>query len=694
MVTARHGSGNRLAIDIGGTFTDLVLVVDGGLAAMAKTLTTPADPSQGVVKGIAEILDQFGGPIDEVVHGTTLVSNALIERALARTAFVTTRGFRDVLSIGREHRYDLYDLSLEMPAPLVPRHLRWEVAERVLSDGSIVQAPSREEVHRIARHMKRLDIESVAVGLIHSYVKPEHERMVGRALREELPGIPISLSSEVCPELGELPRFTTTAANAAVLPLMAGYLGRLSDNLASMGIQAPVHVMLSTGDLADVELGSHFPVRMCESGPAAGVLSAAFSAQQGGFEDLVAFDMGGTTAKACIVEGGRPRLAEEMEVGRIHRFIKGSGLPLRVPVIDLIEIGAGGGSIARVDMFGLLKVGPASAGADPGPACYGQGGIEPTVTDADLLLGYLSPDYFLGGRMALDVGAAESALGRLAEGLGVGPVETALGVHRVVNEEMAAAVRMHAAERGRDLRRLTLVATGGAGPVHAWGLARALGIKRILYPPAAGVASAYGMLTAPVAFTFVRSLPALITEVKWSEVRSELEAMKTEGFRVLARCGLDVGVAQTKLWVDMRHRGQGEAVRVELGHWLPEGDQPAAYLEQQFELAYLGLYARRPQGVEVEVLTWRLQVSGPTPGLSPPKARTPSRLTKKPGRPMWSLESGQFVEADVISRYDLESGTSLTGPMIIEERESTVIIGGGGRATVDSWGNLEVTVDA
>ena len=683
-----------MAIDIGGTFTDLVLVVDGGLAAMAKTLTTPADPTQGIVKGIGEILNQSGGAIDEVVHGTTLVANALIERKLARTALVTTQGFRDVLSIGREHRYDLYDLSLEMPTPLVPRRLRWEVAERVLSDGSIVQAPNRDEVHRIARHMKRLDIQSVAVCLLHSYVEPEHERMVGQALREELPGIPICLSSEVCPELGELPRFSTTAANAAVLPLMAGYLGRLSDNLAAMGIRAPVHVMLSTGDLAGAEVGSHFPVRMCESGPAAGVLSAAFAAQQGGVEDVLAFDMGGTTAKACIVEGGRPRLAEEMEVGRIHRFIKGSGLPLRVPVIDLIEIGAGGGSMARVDTFGLLRIGPASAGADPGPACYGQGGREPTVTDADLLLGYLSPDYFLGGQMALDVGAAKGAVGRLAQDLGIGLVETALGVHRVVNEEMAAAVRMHAVERGRDLRRLTLVATGGAGPVHAWGLARALGIKRILYPPAAGVASAYGMLTAPIAFTFVRSLPALLAKVKWSEVRSALQAMKTEGFRVLASCGLDAGVAQTKLWVDMRHRGQGGAVRVELGQWLPEVDQLAAHLEQQFELAYLSLYARRPQGVEAEVLTWRVQVSGPAPSLSPPRARTPSQLTKKPGRLMWSLESGQFVEADVISRYALEPGTSLKGPTIIEERESTVIIGRGGRATVDGWGNLAVTVDA
>ncbi|HXM58869.1 MAG TPA: hydantoinase/oxoprolinase family protein [Candidatus Dormibacteraeota bacterium] len=684
----------RIGVDIGGTFTDLVLLVGGRVAAVGKALTTPADPSVAVAEGVERLLAEVEpASVGEVVHGTTLVANALIERKGARTALLTTRGARDALAIRREHRYDLYDLFLELPEPLVPRRRRWEVDERVLADGTVDRPLDEAQVRRVARRAGREGVEALAVCFLHSYRHPEHELRAAEVLAEELPGVPVSASCDIVPELGEYVRASTTVANAYVRPLMDRYLGTLARRLGEAGLRAPLHLMLSTGGLATVETGRRHPVRLTESGPAAGALSAAFAGAAAGERDVLGFDMGGTTAKACLVEGGEPLLAREHEVARVYRFAPESGLPLRVPVIDLIEIGAGGGSIARVDQFGLPKVGPESAGAEPGPACYGRGGDQPTVTDADLLLGYLDPRFFLGGEMALNVDAARSAVGRLASALGLDLAEAAAGVHRVVNESMAGAARMHAIERGRDLRRFALVATGGAGPLHAWGVARRLGIGRLVLPPSAGVASAFGMLTAPPAFDFARSLPAALAGVQWSDVRSAMEAMRGEGAAQLAAAGVPAHQVAVALSADIRYRGQGEGVTVALGAGL--GRRPAEQVREAFEAAYLRLYGRRPPGVEPEVLTWRLRVSGPRPTLAARSAGAPAPGPARKGRrPVWSEERRGFVEADVWDRYRLAPGAELAGPAVVEERESSALIGVGGRGVVDEHGNLRVEVPA
>jgi N-methylhydantoinase A len=687
------GATVRIAVDIGGTFTDLVLVKGGRVAASAKVLTTPADPSIAIEAGIERLLEDVRAEeVREVVHATTLISNALIERKGATTALIATKGFRDVMTIRRELRYDLYDLFLEMPEPLVPRRLRFEVAERILADGSVDTPLDAGQVRKIARRIEREGVEAVAVALLHSYRNPQHERAVGAILQEELPGIPVSLSSDVSPELGEFARTSTVIANAYVLPLVATYLEMLQKRLDGLGLRSPLLIMLSTGGggLAGAETAKRFPVRLLESGPAAGALSAGFWGSRDHVRDVFAFDMGGTTAKACLIEDGTPTVAREFEAARVYRFTKGSGVPLRVPVIDLIEIGAGGGSIAGVGPFGLPKVGPESTGADPGPACYGQGGTEATVTDADLLLGYLNPAFFLGGEMSLDVDSARRAMARLGQGIGLTVEQTAAAVHRVVNENMASAARMHAIERGRDLRRFTLVATGGAGPVHAWGVAKALGIRTLVFPPSAGVASAFGMLTAAPGFEFARSLPAALRETRWTEVRRAIAALIREGKRQLATTGIEARDVRVSLGADVRYLGQGETVPVELGEEL--GPDPSHQVQDAFDRSYVRLYGRRPPGVESEVMTWRVRVMGPLPKLDVRLRGTGTGDPRKGSRPVWFAEAAGFVEADVYDRYALKAGSQIRGPAVIEERESTMVVGPGGTARVDRFGSLEVEV--
>jgi N-methylhydantoinase A len=504
--------------------------------------------------------------------------------------------------------------------------------------------------------------------------------------------VPVALASEVAPELGEYVRTSTTVANAYVLPIVDTYLDTLEQRLDAQEVAAPLHVMLSSGGLASVDTARRFPVRLCESGPAAGVLAAAFWGGQVRSDPLLAFDMGGTTAKACLVEGGEPLVTREHEMARVYRFAKGSGLPMREPVIDLIEIGAGGGSIARVGPFGLPQVGPDSAAGVPGPACYGLGGTEPTVTDADLLLGYLDAGHFLGGEMRLDEDAAREAVGGLGAALGLSLEAAAAGIHRVVNENMASAARMHAIERGRDIRRCTLVATGGAGPVHAWGVARSLGVRRLVFPPLAGVASAFGLLTAARSFDFVRSMPSPLADISWDEVRAALGEITAEGRRILARAGVADADAQVSLSVDVRHRGQGDAITVALGNQLA-GD-PAHQVESAFESLYVGLYGRRPPGVDAEVLTWRVRVSGPSPSLATGADPAAAAPAPRPGstRPIWSLETDGMVDAEVVDRAELATGGTVHGPAVVQETESTVVIGSGGTGRVDECGALVVEV--
>jgi N-methylhydantoinase A len=561
----------------------------------------------------------------------------------------------------------------------------------VLADGTVELPLDRDQARRLARRARREGIEAIAVCLLHAYRQPDHERALAEAIHAEAPGISVSLSSEVAPEIGEYVRTSTVVANAYTLPLVSRYLDTLARRVSDLGIDAPLRIMLSTGGLTTVDAARRFPVRLCESGPAAGALSAAFWAgRDGATGDILAFDMGGTTAKSCLVEGGTPLLARQFEVARVYRFAKGSGLPIRQPVIDLIEIGAGGGSIARVDGFGLLKIGPESAAGDPGPACYGRGGTLPTVTDADLVLGYLNPDYFLGGEMALDEAASRRAIDELAAELGLAGDQTAAGIHRLVNENMAGGARMHAIERGRDLRRCTLVATGGAGPVHAWGVARSLGIRSIIFPPSAGVGSAIGMLTAEHAFDFVRSVPGPLGQVQWSEVRRLLSRLTDEGRSLLADAHIRARDVSVSIAADVRYRGQGDSLRIELGSSL--GRAPGGRLEREFAAEYERIYGSRPPAVEPEVVSWRVRVAGARPevSLAPPR----SRSRREPGpRPIWSFDRGEMVTAEVIDRSRLRSGAVVHGPAVLEEPESTVVIGEGGVGRVLHSGCVAVELD-
>jgi len=688
-------SRSRIGVDIGGTFTDLVLMDDAtGAVHVGKLLTTPKEPAQAVEQGVVTLLREAASAprsVGTLIHGTTLATNALIERKGARTGLLTTAGFRDALEIGREGRYDMYDLFIDPPAPLVPRHLRLEVTERILPDGSVLTPLDESSARAAIGALLAAGVEAIAVSLLHAYRNPGHERALARLVREMAPDLPVACSSDVVPEIREFERTSTTAANVYVMPLMARYLEDLERKIHELGVTGTFYVMLSSGGIATPETAKRVPVRLVESGPAAGALAAARMAREAGEPRMLSFDMGGTTAKACVIDRGRPLIAREFEVARADRFKKGSGLPIRVPVIELIEIGAGGGSIAKIDSLGLLKVGPESAGADPGPACYALGGAEPTVTDADVVLGYLDPEFFLGGRMRLDMEAARRAIEQgVARPLGLSLTEAAWGIHRVVNENMAAAARIHGIERGKDLRAYPLFAFGGAGPVHAWQVGRILRVPRMLVPFGAGAISAWGLLVAPLAFDFVRTAPHQLETANWSRINGLFADMGAEGRAILHAAGVadrDMTVRRT---AEMRYVGQGHEVEVEV----PPGELGAsslAVLTAHFEAAYRALYSRTPMGVPIEALNWRVVVSGPAPEISMrgatagPDAGAP--LIKKT-RPAYFPEAGGWVEAPVYDRYSLQAGARFEGPAIIEERESTTIIGPGAHVSVDPRLNL------
>ena len=687
---------HRAGIDIGGTFTDLVLIDDAsGERAIEKVLTTPDDPSEAVEQGLRGLLereDVDASQLKTIIHGTTLVTNALIERRGTATALLTTEGFRDAVAIGTEHRYDMYDIFLEKPEPLVPRSLRYGVRERVLDDGSVLRDLDEEQVRAIAGELLERGIGAAAVSFLHGFRNPVHEQRVAEILAEEAPGVAVSLSSEVSPEIREYERTSTTIANVYVRPLVERYLQRLEERLRRLGFDGSFYVMLSNGGTASVETACRFPVRLLESGPAAGALAAAFYGEAAGFSDVLSFDMGGTTAKACLIDGGEPLTSTDFEVARVYRFKKGSGLPVKTSVIEMIEIGAGGGSIARVGPLGLPKIGPESAGADPGPACYGRGGEEPTVTDADLLLGYLDPDFFLGGRMRLDYGAAEKAMRKISDALGVDPLKAAWGVHQVVDENMANAARVHAVERGKDPRKYLLLAFGGAGPVHAHRVARALGVPGFVAPLGAGTASAFGFLCAPLSFDLARSLYGRLDELDWDAANAALAQMEEEGRELLRASGVaDEDVLVRRLG-EMRYVGQGHEVGVKLpeGTLGPDevGGISAGYREE-----YQRLYGREGPDVPLEAITWRVEVSAPRPEIlqeawdGEPRALDEARKGK---REIYLPEKDGFAAVPVYDRYRLDPGAAFDGPAVVEERESTVIVGPDSRAEVDGSRNLIV----
>ena len=687
---------HRVGIDIGGTFTDLVLIDDAsGERAIGKVLTTPDDPSEAVEQGLRGLLereDVDASQLKTIIHGTTLVTNALIERRGTATALLTTEGFRDAVAIGTEHRYDMYDIFLEKPEPLVPRRLRYGVRERVLDDGSVLRDLDEEQVRAIAGELLERGIGAVAVSFLHGFRNPVHEQRVAEILAEEAPGVVVSLSSEVSPEIREYERTSTTIANVYVRPLVERYLQRLEERLRRLGFDGSFYVMLSNGGTASVETACRFPVRLLESGPAAGALAAAFYGEEAGFSDVLSFDMGGTTAKACLIDGGEPQTSTDFEVARVYRFKKGSGLPVKTSVIEMIEIGAGGGSIARVGPLGLPKIGPESAGADPGPACYGRGGEEPTVTDADLLLGYLDPDFFLGGRMRLDYRAAEKAMRKISNALGVDPLKAAWGVHQVVDENMANAARVHAVERGKDPRKYLLLAFGGAGPVHAHRVARALGVPGFVAPLGAGTASAFGFLCAPLSFDLARSLYGRLDELDWDADNAALAEMEEEGRELLRASGVaDEDVLVRRLG-EMRYVGQGHEVGVKLpeGTLGPDdvGGISAGYREE-----YRRLYGREGPDVPLEAITWRVEVSAPRPEiLQEERDGDPGALdeARKGKREIYLPEKDGFAAVPVYDRYRLDPGAAFDGPAVVEERESTVIVGPDSRAEVDGSRNLIV----
>ncbi|MBI3300709.1 MAG: hydantoinase/oxoprolinase family protein [Deltaproteobacteria bacterium] len=688
----------RVGIDIGGTFTDLFLIEeDTGAVTIGKVLTTPQDPAQAVISGLEELLRERGiqpAAVAIAVHGTTLITNAIIERKGAKTGLITTRGFRDALEIGRERRYDIYDISLENPESLVPRYLRREVTERLDHTGKVLTPLDSAEAREVIQGLIGDGAEAIAVSLLHSFRNPTHELLIKRLLAELSPQTVCSLSCEVMPEIREYERTSTTVANVYVKPLAKKYLDKLNTDLADLGLRRELYIMLSNGGITSCAVAGEYPIRLIESGPAAGALAAGFYSAHKHLDHVISFDMGGTTAKICLIEQGRPLVTTDFEAARVYRFKKGSGLPLKVPVIEMIEIGAGGGSIARVDKLGLLKVGPDSAGADPGPACYGRGGEEPTVTDADLVLGYLSPTYFLGGKMRLSLAKARRAIGEKVAGpLGVDLMRAAWGIHQVVNENMANAARMHLVEKGRDPRRYSLIAFGGAGPVHAYRVAERLKLKTLACPLAAGVTSAFGMLTAPMAFDFVQTYMSTLSEIDFAFLNSLLADMEEKGRRLLHEAGVTGEVTLTRS-ADMRYLQQGFEIRVPLPSGrLSRNNLPA--LRKAFDEEYQRLYKRLNPEVEVEVVNWRVVASGPHPtiNLQSSSAYGQSLSTALKGkRQVYFPETDGFVSCPVYDRYLLFSGAVFSGPAIVEERECTAVIGPGGRAEVDEESNLIITL--
>lgn len=681
-----------LGIDIGGTFTDLVAFDPAsGQAWIGKVSTTPDDPADGAVAGVRQLLERHGlapARFGRVVHATTLFTNALIERKGARTGLITTEGFRDTLEIGRERKYELYDLFIEMPRPLVPRAWRREVAERLAPDGSVEQALDADALLREAEALVADGVESLAVVFLHAYANPVHERRAAEVLARRFPGLSVSLSSDIAPEIREYPRASTTVANAYVRPLAERYLDTLEARLRGLGIGGGFFLMLSSGGLTHVAEAKRAPVQLLESGPAAGALAGAWFGRNAGLERVLAFDMGGTTAKLALVDDGMPLVAWGFEAARAKRFLRGSGLPIQIATIELIEIGAGGGSIARRSELGTLHVGPDSAGAAPGPACYGRGGDAATVTDADLLLGYLNADFFLGGAMRIDPGAAARAVGDVADRLGLETMRAAYGIHDVVNENMAGAARVAIAERGRIPHEYALMATGGAAPVHAWQVARKLGVQRLVCPPGAGVGSTIGMLMAQARVDRVASLNVALGVVDWGAVAAIFTRLRAEAEAVVGATGAVLGEASAQLLADMRYIGQGSEITVALPDTLN-----AETVRATFETTYRALYGRTPPGAAIQFVALRLALSAPMPGSGGRlRQETGADAARKGTRMVWFPEADGLVETAVYDRYALRHGDTVDGPAVFEETESTFVIGPGGRATVLDDGTIDVAM--
>jgi N-methylhydantoinase A len=682
----------RLGCDIGGTFTDFVLVNNiTGEFHTNKCLTTPSDPSNAIEQGIREldeILPGFMDNVEEIIHGTTLVINAIIERKGARTALITTKGFRDILELGREKRYDAYDIFSEYPEPIVPRSDRAEIDERLTFDGRILKSVDERELIQVLKKFKKDGIESIAVCFINSYENFVNEKRVKQIIEKHAPELFLSTSFEVLPEIKEYERTCTTAVNAYVKPITYWYLDKLVTRLGTIGFNGKFFIMLSSGGITSIETAKDFPVRIIESGPTAAVIASQHYGKMFNIADMFCFDMGGTTAKSCLIQDGHAGLVSTFEVGRVQRFQKGSGLPIQVPVVDLMEIGAGGGSIAKISNLGLLQVGPESAGADPGPACYKQGGDNPTVTDADLVLGYLDPDFFLGGTMALDIELSKRAIEeKIARPLGTTMVEAAFGIHDLINETMASAAKTHIAEKGGNPNIVTVSAFGGAGPVHTYGLAKKIGAGSILVPPLAGVGSALGFFTAPVAFDLSRSHRKVLDDADFKEIELLFNELEHESAKILegAQSGDDIIYERTLL---MRFVGQGAEIdlKIEIKDFTKFSK---AEIRTMFDEEYKRLYGRTSAESPVEFVTFKVRASLPKKPFTISKLSTQNRDLQaciKGQRPAFSIIKKDYIPFTIYDRSTLFPNAKFKGPAIIEERESTIVMGEDATARVDDFG--------
>jgi len=690
----------RVGIDVGGTFTDFALYDEVAHKIwIHKRLTTPKDPSVAVLRGLDALAEEAGigtEAITEATHATTIATNTVIQRNGPRTALITTRGFRDVLLVGRQKRWEMYDNAIDKPAPVVARRHIFEVRERMLHDGTVREPLVEEDVRAALMKMREAGIEAVAVCFLHAYTNPEHEQRVGELLRQWAPELLVTLSSEVSPLHREYERTSTATLNAYVMPAVSAYIRRLEDGLKARGIQRKLFVMQSNGGVATSDVVERFPIRIIESGPAAGVLTAARYVAAAGMANVMSFDMGGTTAKLCLIENGRPSITGQFEIDTIL-LKKNSGLPINIPAIDLVEIGSGGGSIARVEM-GALVVGPESASSEPGPICYGRGGTLPTVTDADLVLGYLNADYFLGGTMRLDAAAARAGIAsHVGRVLGIDAVAAAWGIHEVVTAQMAQAARVVSIGRGKDPRHFAFVPFGGAGPVHGARLARMLRCPRVVFPHGAGVESAIGLLMAEPAFDLARTRIALLDEAAVDTINDIFAQLQAQGQQQLVGCGLTTA-PRYRCSADMRFVGQGHEIAVDF----PPGPYDAthvALLREAFFTAYAGVYGDRtfPRDAPVEVVHFRLAASS---AKAPVEMHAAQALAadadgaRKGERPVYFPETGGFTATAVYDRYRLPPGASFRGPAIVEERESTVVILPGSHARVDAEGNIIVDLEA
>jgi N-methylhydantoinase A len=681
----------KLAADIGGTFTDIVLE-DGPKRWSGKVLTTTHAPELGVIEGIRLVLEQSGLSPEDIavfIHGTTLATNALIERKGARTAFITTEGFRDIVEQGYEKRFDHYDLMIDRPVPLVPRTLRLEVRERLSADGEVLLPLDEGAAKGLARTIIAEGVKSVAIGFLHAYAHDAHEKRLRELLGKLLPDdMTICISSEVAPEIREYERFSTTIANAYVRPLMATYLYRLRDQLKEMRLDAPLFLMMSGGGLTTLETAARFPIRLVESGPAGGAILASQIAAECNLPEVLSFDMGGTTAKICLLSDGEPERARKFEIARAYRDMKGSGIPVRIPVIEMVEIGAGGGSIARVDKLSRITVGPDSAGSTPGPVCYGRGGTEPAVTDANLALGKIDPAYFAGGKIALDEAAAKAALQKnIGAKLGLKEFWPAAGVTEIVEENMANAARVHAIERGRDIAACTMIAFGGGAPLHACRLAEKVGVSTIIVPKGAGVGSAIGFLRAPVAYEITRSAVVSLESFDAARVNALLAAMTAD-----ARAVVDPALGKAKPMIhviaDCRYVGQGHEIRVSVPvKVLTKAD--GAKLKAEFERLYAQVYGLKIPHQEAEAITWSVTVS--SQAVKPKRAaKASAKAAPKPRsrRTLYDPALGKQVQAPVYWRFDMAPGAAIKGPAIIAEDETSTIVGANFKASVNSLGYI------